>query len=94
VLSLAYEFFYRTGDLGAAQKAMENRLALCEPEKDSSSKAIAYGNLGNLYQTRGDLDQAEDMYRKSITTFRELGSPLADEVATLLKELHDIKSEQ
>ena len=35
--------------------------------------ANAYGNLGNIYQTRGDLDRAEDMYQKALKLNEELG---------------------
>ena len=31
------------------------------------------GNLGVLYQTRGDLEEAEELYRKSLALERELG---------------------
>ncbi|MCI5114003.1 MAG: tetratricopeptide repeat protein, partial [Candidatus Electrothrix sp. AX1] len=35
--------------------------------------AINYGNLGNVYLTRGDLDKAEEMYRKSLNISEALG---------------------
>ena len=35
--------------------------------------AAAYGNLGIVYQIRGDLDKAEAMYRKSLAINKELG---------------------
>ena len=35
--------------------------------------AIQYDNLGNLYQTRGDLDGAEELYGKALTIFEALG---------------------
>ena len=35
--------------------------------------AINYGNLGNLYYTRGNLDDAEEMYKKSLEIDEELG---------------------
>jgi Flp pilus assembly protein TadD len=31
--------------------------------------AVAYSNLGILYQTRGELDQAEAMLKKSLLLF-------------------------
>jgi protein O-GlcNAc transferase len=34
--------------------------------------AIAYSNLGIVYRIRGDLDQAEAMYRKSLILFQEI----------------------
>ncbi len=37
------------------------------------SEAMALGNLGILYMTRGDLDRAEEMYRKSMELDEALG---------------------
>jgi tetratricopeptide (TPR) repeat protein len=34
---------------------------------------IAYGNLGSVYQNRGDLDQAEEMYEKALAISKEMG---------------------
>ncbi len=36
-----------------------------------------YGNLGNLYETRSDLDKAEVMYEKSLKLFQTIDSPKA-----------------
>jgi len=33
-----------------------------------------YGNLGNVYQIRGDLDRAEEMHEKSLELFTLIGS--------------------
>ena len=35
--------------------------------------ANQYGNLGNVLQTRGDLDGAEEMYKKSLAIEEKLG---------------------
>ena len=35
--------------------------------------AADYGNLGNVHQTRGELDAAVDMYRKALAINTELG---------------------
>ena len=52
--------------------------------------ASDYGNLGNLYQTRGDLDRAEEMYRKSLALFRAVGAtPRIEHVEALLARLRD-----
>jgi Flp pilus assembly protein TadD len=37
--------------------------------------AKAYGNLGNVLYTRGDLDGAEAMHRKSLEIEERLGRP-------------------
>ncbi len=73
VLSLAYEFYNRTGDLDTARIAIEKWLSLCDSVESSSEKAIAYGNLGNLYKTRGELERAEEMYQKSLAINEALG---------------------
>jgi hypothetical protein len=50
--------------------------------------ASVYGNLGNLYQTRGDLDQAEAMYLKSLSLFEEVGAePQVAQVKQLLEAI-------
>ena len=66
ILYLGYEFFKRTGDMDSAFAALNKWLSISGPEIRSVESASAYGNLGNLYQTRGDLDRAEEMYEKSL----------------------------
>ncbi|MDZ7712034.1 MAG: tetratricopeptide repeat protein [Rhodovibrio sp.] len=44
-----------------------------EKANDRMVVAVAYGNLGNVYQVGGDLDQAEAMYRKSLEIEETLG---------------------
>jgi tetratricopeptide (TPR) repeat protein len=90
ILYLAYEFFYRTGDLKSALNVLQRWLILSGPDKQSPNTAAAYGNLGNLYKTRGDIDRAEEMYQKSLLLFRELESPLAEEVADLINGLRSV----
>jgi len=52
--------------------------------------ANQYGNLGNIYQTRGDLDEAEAMYRKALGLFRDVGAVLqVKHVQGLLEGLSD-----
>ncbi|MBU2549237.1 MAG: tetratricopeptide repeat protein, partial [Proteobacteria bacterium] len=54
--------------------------------------ANQYGNLGNVSQTRGDLEQAEAMYRKSLSLFESLGAkPMVEKVKGLLLELKNKK---
>lgn len=89
ILFLAYEFFYRTGDLNSAEMVMEHGLDLSGPDNQSAEKAAAYGNLGLVYKTRGDLDRAESMYEKSIELFELLGSPNHTVVSQWLVELRE-----
>jgi tetratricopeptide (TPR) repeat protein len=73
VLNLSYEFFNRTGDLNSAEQVIEKWLTLCGPDSNTSESAIALGNLGILYQTRGELERAGEMYRKALAIDEALG---------------------
>ena len=59
-------------DLDAAQASYQRLLELA-PE-DAGWRAIALGNLGNIAYTRGDLDEAERLYREALEIFSTLGS--------------------
>ena len=61
--------------LGTNVRADWLREALSRSESldDSVLVATNAGNLGNVLQTRGDLDGAEEMYRKSLKINEELG---------------------
>ena len=63
ILFLGFEFFERTGDLDSAVKVLEKWLGLSGAENRTVETAAALNNLGNLYQTRGELDRAEEMYQ-------------------------------
>lgn len=57
---------------------------------DQAVVAAATGNLGTLYFTRGDLDRAEEMYRKSLDLFREIGAtPQIEKTEGLLAKLRE-----
>ncbi len=71
VLTLAFDFFERTGDLDVAVLSMESLLSISA--HNSEGQAVAYGNLGVVYKTRGDLDKAEEMYLKSLAIEEALG---------------------
>ena len=47
--------------------------SLGEARNDRALLAAAYGNLGLIYQTRGDLDEAEAMLKKSLAIEEALG---------------------
>ena len=47
--------------------------ALAEAKDDLSSVTTLTGNLGLVYQTRGDLDRAEEMHRKALEINEKLG---------------------
>lgn len=63
---------YRLGRLDEAQEAYEKVLGLAGADK--SWEGIAYGNLGNIYQSRGELDRACDYRRKSLKLFTDIGA--------------------
>ena len=46
--------------------------------------ASEYGNLGLIYQTRGELDRAEEMHKKSLAIEEKLGNEegMANHTAT------------
>jgi protein O-GlcNAc transferase len=47
-----------------------------------------YYNLGDVYKHRGDLTQAEAMYRQALILFQEMGAtPFIEKVRALLDEL-------
>ncbi|HUW84932.1 MAG TPA: tetratricopeptide repeat protein [Phycisphaerae bacterium] len=73
VLYLAFEFYYRTGELPQAEQVLSQWLALAGPDAETPDTAAAYGALGLIYYTRGDLDQAEAMHRKSLVIEEKLG---------------------
>ncbi|MDQ3583719.1 MAG: tetratricopeptide repeat protein, partial [Pseudomonadota bacterium] len=73
VLSLAFEFYHRTGDLKAAEDMLERWLAISGREAQTGDTAAVYGNLGIIYGTCGELDRAEEMYKKALAIDEKLG---------------------
>jgi len=59
------------GLLDAAINFSERALGVVE--KDSEEKTVVLGNLGVIYKTRGDLDKAEEMHKKSLEIDKKLG---------------------
>ena len=56
----------RVGELDAAVAAFNTVLALGERHSDKEAIAAAYNNLGIVYQTRGELDQAIEFHQKAL----------------------------
>ncbi len=48
-------------------------LVLLEASGHKENMANIYGNFGIAYRIRGDLEQAEAMYRKSLALFQDIG---------------------
>ena len=64
--------YERVGELTKSIDAYETILTL--PEGSSNEwQAIAYGNLGNVYWTRGDLDRAVEDLERSLAIYEWLG---------------------
>jgi len=62
---------YRLGNLDRAKQAFQHVADLAGTRKDYA--AIAYGNMGLVAQTRGDLDGAMRYYEQSLELDKELG---------------------
>jgi tetratricopeptide (TPR) repeat protein len=73
IIYLGYEFYYRIGDLNEAERLLRQWLAISGPDAQTNDTAAAYGNLGNVLRTRGQIDRAEAMYRKSLAISEKLG---------------------
>jgi tetratricopeptide (TPR) repeat protein len=73
VLSLAFKFYYRTGDLKTAEDMLERWLAISGREAETGETAAAYGNLGVIDQTRGEIDRAEEMHKQALAIDEKLG---------------------
>jgi tetratricopeptide (TPR) repeat protein len=66
-------FLNRIGSVLKAEEQFQRLLATGQDLEDKSIQAVAYGNLGNIYLTRGDLKAAEEMDKKSLAIEEELG---------------------
>ena len=69
---LAY-LHYQLGQWAQAEESWRKLLAIVEDTHQPEDMANQYGNLGNVMQTRGDLDGAEKMYRKALKINEQLG---------------------
>ncbi len=66
-------FLIRIGRLSQATVMFERVLELADLVENQEWQAASYGNLGNVYKTRGDLGKAEEMYSKSLEINEKLG---------------------
>ena len=71
LLFLAFQFFFRTGDLDEAERMVRRRIEVAEPQ--SAHAARAHGNLGLVLHTRGDFDSAAESFERAIAIDRSLG---------------------
>jgi hypothetical protein len=57
--------------------------------------ASEYGNLGNVYKRRGELDGAEEMYHKALALFKAVGAaPRVKQVQAWLDALNKSRGER
>ena len=88
-------FLHRIGMLKRAEEKFRQVEAIGKGTNSGLLLAVAYGNLGILYQTRGDLKAAEEMFRKSLAIFNAIGSKLmVEKVKSLMKELENFKKKK
>ncbi|HNP26853.1 MAG TPA: tetratricopeptide repeat protein, partial [Nitrosomonas sp.] len=84
--------YRRIGELENAENAYMALLKLART--DRVGQAVAYGNLGVVYYTRGDLDQAVGYWEKSLALFTEIGAkPQMAQVQSLLDNAQSEHSE-
>jgi len=72
VLSLAFEFYFRTGDFDSADDVAKRWRASTELNSDHRGRADTA--LGMLHQTRGELDKALPLYQKALAAFQHSGN--------------------
>ena len=73
ILYLAYEFFYRTGDLAGALDILERYLSSSDLDQTSFDGAFTLGDRASLRSRLGGKDPAEEMYQKAIAIDEALG---------------------
>jgi tetratricopeptide (TPR) repeat protein len=71
------------GNLAAAERAVEEALALCRASGDATSEAVTLAHLGHLARTHGDLDRAEHLLGHAIAQMDDLGERRDAEVLRL-----------
>jgi Tfp pilus assembly protein PilF len=49
--------------------------------------AINYGNLGLVYEKRGELDKAEEVWKKSLRLYQAIGHPNTKMIQEWLDDL-------
>jgi tetratricopeptide (TPR) repeat protein len=65
-------FLRRVGRVSQAKGMYEQALKIGS-EVDEVWKSVAYGNLGELYRTLGNLDKSEEMHKKALEIDQRLG---------------------
>ncbi len=80
--------FYLLGDVNDAEAMYQKALRIDEQLGHLKGMARDYGNLGNIMQTRGNLDGAREFWMKARDLFAQLGAQhMVDKVERLLQTL-------
>ena len=66
VLFLAYDFYFRTGDLVTAEEIAQRCLDICGRNIETAETARALSHLGMICHERYELDQAKELYNKAL----------------------------
>jgi tetratricopeptide (TPR) repeat protein len=75
------------GELDKAIEFYQKALTIDEALGRKKGIAIAYSNLGYVYQTQGNPAKAKHYWKMSIIIFKELDSPTAQKIESLLNKL-------
>lgn len=82
------DVYQASGDLAEAESSLLVHLELYAFLGSKKGMAAAYGNLGIVYETLGDLEPAEAMYKQSIALFQQdSATAQAQQVQALLDKL-------
>ncbi|MER0171136.1 MAG: tetratricopeptide repeat protein [Nitrosomonas sp.] len=76
-------------DLEGAVEFTEKALAINEELGNKEGIAINYGNLGNIYRTRGDTDRARKYWKQSLALFQQLDAK--DNIALVQSWINEAK---
>jgi tetratricopeptide (TPR) repeat protein len=77
----------RTGELNEAEAAYEKIKILAQSQGNQQWLAIAYGNLGNVHQIRGNFVQAQSLFTLSLAILERTLGPDHPQVAITLNNL-------
>jgi len=74
VLNLYGHYLRRIGELDLALKQYKKVVEVGVQTENEELKAIGYGNIGTVHQTKGELDEALEFYNKALTIDEDMGN--------------------
>lgn len=85
ILKLAWEFYFRTGDLPEAEAIVKRWQALAGTDLANPESIEAYGNLGVIRQRQNRWKEAEDIHKSALASAQSHGFQgcIADQMARL-----------